>query len=139
MGKLKMREAKAQNKYNLTISKIKNLKVGDRNKICRPLFWRNEVIKAWCLSEEVGSELDIKFAANNEYWIGIYDEDAKSYAGKFRFSLSSYGGMCGYNFEKFFQPEDIDGELDLQVQERFLNKINMLIDEGILVIPCNNK
>lgn len=123
---------KVENKYNLTISKIKKLKVGDRNKICEPLFWRNNVINAWCISGSAGSAKDREFATDNEFWIGIYDIDAKSYAGKFRFTFSTYGGMCGYNFNKFFEPSDIENDLDLEIQEKFLNTINNLIDKGIL-------
>lgn len=44
------RKPNVKNKYKLTISKIKKLKVGNREKICKPLFWRNEVIGAWCIS-----------------------------------------------------------------------------------------
>ena len=71
---------------------------------------------------------------DNSFWIGIYDEDAKSYAGKFRFYFTSYGGMCGYEFNQFFNEKDIDCENDLRVQEMFLEKINMLIDSGIIAL-----
>lgn len=41
-----MRKPKVENKYNLTMKKIKKLKVGDEFKIKEPLFWRNNVINA---------------------------------------------------------------------------------------------
>jgi hypothetical protein len=62
------------------------------------------------------------------------DEDAKAYAGKFRFYFTSYGGMCGYEFNQFFDEKDIDCENDMRVQEMFLEKINMLIDCGIIAL-----
>ena len=41
--------------------------------------------------------------------------------------------MCGYEFNKFFDVKDIDNEQDLEIQEKFLAKINELIDCGVLV------
>lgn len=127
------RQPKVENKYKLTIPKIKKLKIGNRELICEPLFWRNNVISAWCISGSAGTEKDHQFATDTGYWIGIYDDDAKAYAGKFRIDFSTYGGMCGYEFTSFFQPNDIDNENDLRIQELFLEKINYLIDNGILI------
>lgn len=132
MKRFKMRKSTVENKYNLTITKIRKLHIADRSKICRPMFWRNDVINAWCISDSAGTKKDHEFCTDNGYWIGIYDEDAKAYAGRFRFNFSTYGGMCGYKFEKFFQKKDIENENDLLIQEKFLSKINELIDIGIL-------
>lgn len=128
-----MRTPRVANKYNLTMTKIRRLKVADRSKVCAPLFWRNDVIGAWCICGTSGNDMDRRFGIDNEYWIGIYDLNAKAYAGKFRVSISSYGGMCHYNFNKFYQLKDIDNEQDLEIQEKFLEKINELIDCGVLV------
>lgn len=127
-----MRKSQVDNKYNLTMTKICRLKVADRNKVCAPLFWRNDVIGAWCICGTSGNEMDRRFATNNEFWIGIYDLNAKAYAGKLRVRLSSYGGMCDYKFNKFFDIKDINHEQDLEIQEKFLTKINELIECGIL-------
>ena len=86
-----MRKPQVDNKYNLTMAKIRRLKIADRSKVCEPLFWRNDVIGAWCICGSSGDDMDRRFATNNEFWIGIYDLNAKAYAGKFRVSLSSYG------------------------------------------------
>lgn len=124
-----MRQSVVENKYNLTISKIRQLQVADRSKVNRPMFWRNNVVNAWCISDSVGPDYDA-----TEYWIGIYDEDAKEYAGQFKFNFATYGGMCGYDFEEFFKKRDIEHESDFVIQEKFLKKINELIDAGILSI-----
>lgn len=126
-----MRKPVVNNQYHLTISAIKRLKVGDRSLIGPPLFWRNNVIDAWCIIENAAPT---KYGDETSYWIGIYDEDAKAYKGKFRFDFSTYGGMAGYRFEKFFQKDDIENEWDLLIQEKFLAKVNELIGLGILVI-----
>lgn len=128
----KMRKPTVKNKYDLTIAKLKKYVVADRTQLCPPLFWRNDVISAWCICGSTGNEMDRMFGTNSEFWIGIYDEDAKAYAGKFRFNLSAYGGMCGYTFKQFFQSSDIDNENDMRIQELFLEKINQLIDCGII-------
>lgn len=127
-----MRQPTVENKYNLTMAKIQKLKIADRSQIGKPLFWRNDVIGAWCIVGSAGSDTDIRFGTDNEFWIGIYDLNAKSYAGKFRVHLTSYGGMCNYKFNQFFREKDIENNNDLLIQEKFLSKINELIDLGIL-------
>lgn len=135
-----MRKPRVENKYNLTISKIEKLQVNNRTLIQEPLFWRNEVIKAWCISDTtIRNTLDDLCSTYNNYWIGIYDKPTKrGFLGEtpkektFHFSLGKYGGMCHYEFEKFFQEEDIECEIDLQIQELFLEKINELINKKIL-------
>ena len=42
--------------------------------------------------------------------------------------------MCNYNFDTFFDYNDIDNEFDLELQEKLLDRINWLIDEGIIHI-----
>ena len=106
------------NKYDLTIEKIKNLKVNDTSKFGEPIFWRNDVVNAWCISG--GTRY-------NSYWIGFYDN------GTFRFTISCYEDMCWYNFKEFYKIEEIEIIDDFLVQEMFLEKINYLIDEGILI------
>ena len=43
--------------------------------------------------------------------------------------------MCNYNFNKFFDYYEIENEVDLELQEKLLERINWLIDEGIIEIP----
>ncbi len=133
MNKLK-RKPTVENKYNLTLKDIRNMKV-DRSKLKEPLFWRNNVINAWCVSGNTAkSNAEREFCTYNEYWLGVYDVDSKTYAGKLRVDFNSYGGMCGYKFEKFYQPKDIENEMDLKVQEMFLEKIHELINKGVLIL-----
>lgn len=127
-----MRNPKVDNKYNLTMSKIRKLKITDTSQIGKPLFWRNDFIGAWCIVGSAGSDMDVRFGTDNEFWIGIYDDNAKAYAGKLRVHLTSYGGMCEYKFNQFFREKDIKDDNDLLIQEKFLSKINELIDLGIL-------
>ena len=42
--------------------------------------------------------------------------------------------MCSYNFKKFFDPKEIGCEIDLEIQEKLLKRINWLIDERIIEI-----
>ena len=114
------------NKYNLTIAKLKKYKILNRDLIKEPLFWRNNIINAWCINKIIGTNDDRYFGTDSEYWIGIYDNN------KFKFNFSSYGGMCDYVFSKFFKQEDIENYNDLKVQVEFLKEINELIDLGII-------
>lgn len=130
-----MREPNFKNKYNLKPKDIQKATILDYDRLHEPPFWRNDVIQAWCLSEDTAKTLwDYNFLTYNSYSIRFYDKDAKAYAGKIKMDCSSYGGMCGYNFRTFFNPKSIECEDDLEIQEKLLNRINWLIDEGIIEI-----
>ena len=130
-----MREPRVENKYNLKPKDIQKAVIIDYDKLHKSPFWRNDVVQAWCLSETtIKNRKDDEYGCYNEYWIGFYDKDAKSYAGKIRLNCYAYGGMCSYNFKKFFDPKEISCEIDLEIQEKLLKRINWLIDEGIVEI-----
>ena len=133
-----------KNKYHLKMSDIRKMKI-NREKLfevisnkqsCEHIgFWRNNVVNAWCISGNTAkTPADDRFCTYSEFWIGFYDEDANAYAGKFKFHISSYGGMCDYRFEEFYKEKDIENNDDRMIQSLFLNKINQLIDIGILNI-----
>lgn len=131
-----MREPTVPNIYGLTIPIIRQLRV-DRSKITGEPFWRNNVINAWCLSGSTAKcAADDEFCTTDEYWLGVYDEDAKFYTGKIRVNFSAYGGICSYVFKEFYNPKDIENELDLCIQEQFLRVMNDLIERGVFMIPA---
>lgn len=130
-----MRKPAVANKYNITVKDLKHIRLLDRSKVTVPLFWRNNAIDAWCISGSTAKNAkDNEYGTYNSFWIGVYDETAKNYAGKIRVSFSSYGGMCGYNFKNFFDTNEIDNEMDLRVQEMFMKQLNQLIDDGVFAI-----
>lgn len=113
------------NKYNLTPKDIRHL-IPDREKIIKKPFWRNNVVSTWCLSDNTihNSHKD-DYMVYDEYWLGVYDTD-----GEVGFNLYSYGGMCRYNITKFLNSNEIENNHDLEIQVKFLNRINELIDNG---------
>ena len=127
-----MRKPKVENKYNLKPKDIERAVILDYNKLYQPPFWRNDVVQAWCLSG--GSGKDYYGGYMNSYWIGFYDADAKEHAGEIELSCSAWGGMCHYNFESFFDYSEIDHVIDLELQEKLLERLNWMIDEGIIRI-----
>ena len=131
-----MRNPKVENKYNLKPKDIQKAVILDYDRLHKPPFWRNNVIQAWCLSDGIKPNPKDPYGTYDlDYWIGFYDKDAKSYAGKIRLNRSSYGGMCHYNFKTFYNPKEIENKWDLELQEKLLERINWLIDEGIVEIP----
>jgi len=122
-----MRKPTVKNKYKIKVSDLNKLVLLDKDKLCEPLFWRNNIINAWCISDGTYSEMDT-------YWIGVYDEDAESYKGKIKVYFTSYEGMCDYKFRKFYCYDEISCEDDLRVQEMFLEKLNYLLDNNIFAI-----
>lgn len=124
-----MRSPRIENKYNLNPSDITKLRILNKEAIMKKPFWRNNVIDAWCISDGVGR---CCYGHMNEYWLGIYDDNAKEYAGRIRYSFDCYDGMCSYKFTEFFDFKQIETEADLEIQEKFLERINLLLDEGVL-------
>lgn len=127
-----MRKPNVKNKYNLDFHAISKLIIADESKICEPLFWRNDIIHAWCNSgNTIKSPKDSEYGTYNEYWIGIYDKNSK-HKNRLSVECTAFGGMALYKFKKFFNPEEIENNLDLEIQEKLLAKINEFIDIGIL-------
>lgn len=121
-----MREPNIKNKFHLEFAGIKHLHILDRGRIAAPLFWRNDVVSAWCITGGIGKDV---FCDRHEFWLGIYDND------KIKCNCSCYSGMCGYNFKHFFKPEEIENEQDLAIQEMLLERVNFLIEQKILGLP----
>lgn len=124
-----MRKPRVENKYNLKPKDIEKMRIVKPEALKQEPFWRNNVVQAYCLSGGSGKGL---YGWIDSYWIGFYDDNAKSYAGKIRLSCSSYEDMCSYNFKNFFDCDEIENEVDLELQEKLLEQINWLLDEGIL-------
>lgn len=127
-----MRKPKVKNKYNIKPKDIEKAVILKPKRLCQKPFWRNNIVQAWCLSGGAGKGYYGEWM--NSYWIGFYDKNAKSYAGKIRLSCSAMEDMCNYNFKTFFNPNEIENEIDLELQEKLLERINWLIDEGIIAI-----
>lgn len=134
------REPRVENRYSLTIEDIKNLKIGNRELIGPPLFYWNDIIYMWYIldfSEDIWDD--------TSFWLGVFTEKTTpedklganiheiNFSNEFAFNFSSHGGMCKYTFNTFYAPEEIPTEEHLVIQEKFLEKINELIDKGVLV------
>lgn len=128
-----MRKPRVENKYNLKPKDIEKATIIDYDKLTQEPFWRNNVINAWCLSG--GSGKGFYGGYIDSYWIGFYDNDAKSYAGKIMLKCYAMEEMCNYNFKSFFNEKEIENKWDLELQEKLLEVINWLIDERIIEIP----
>lgn len=118
---MRLRNPIVENKYNLTVKDCKNAVVLNRDKVCEPTFWRNNVIGAWCLSGET-------HFYGSGFWLGIYDN-----TDRVNIHFTAYGGMCNYIFNKFYS-NDMECIADLEIQEMFLKVFNGLLDEGIIGI-----
>lgn len=127
-----MRKPIIENKYHLKPKDIEKAIILDFDKLHQAPFWRNNVVQAWCLSGGTGKGLYGDWI--NSYWIGFYDLDAKFYAGKIRLNCNTMEDMCHYKFKRFFDYTEIENELDLELQEKLLERINWLIDEKIIEI-----
>lgn len=127
-----MRRPKVENKYNLKPSDVKRMVIGDKSKICEPLFWRNKIINAWCMSGSIGTNADRRFCTDNEYWIGVYDKPY--YNRQIHLKVSCWGGMGSYNFNEFYNMKEIENEKDLETQEKILEVLNMLLDNEIFIL-----
>lgn len=130
-----MRKTRVENKYNLTPNSVMRLKV-NREKVNESFFWRNNLINAWCISGNTAKEADEhKFGTYNSFLLYIFDKDSQAFPDQIILSFYEYGELSFYMFDKFYDFSTIKQESDLEIQEMFLEKINHLIDEGVLIIP----
>lgn len=129
--------SKVENKYNLKPKDIQRAIILKPEALHEPPFWRNNVIHAWCLSGGAGR--GVYGGYDNEFWIGFYDQDAPAYKGKIRTYCTAWEGMCSYDFKTFFNPSEIENEIDFELQEKLLETLNWLIDSEIVSIPPKEK
>ena len=130
-----MRKPKILNKYNLKPKDIQKATILNYDRLHEHPFWRNDVVQAWCLSDGSGRGLYGDWI--DSYWIGFYDQDAKSYAGQIILKCSSYEDMCNYNFAKFFDYDEIENEVDLELQKKLLERINLKIEDNHIIYSIN--
>ena len=118
------------NKYNLTPAKLNKLVVKDWVRL-KKNTWHNEAMKDtgswWCHLEGSQEPDNTKYCDDDEFWIGFNEVD-----NKIKFWFSSYEGMCGYEFKKFYDFKDIENKFDLNVQVNAIRWLNKMIDEKIL-------
>jgi len=115
------------NKYNLTVKSIKKLKILDWDRL-KKKTWHNKAMLTgnwWCHLE--GCNLLGDYDDEDEFWIGFNEDN-----DKIDCSFSSYGGMCGYEFENFYNFNDIENKYDMNVQANAIKWLNQMIDDGIL-------
>lgn len=120
---------KCELKYFTKPEDLKHLVVLDPERVHQRPFWRNDVVRAWCLSGSAGSDQDFEFGCESSYWLGIYDD------GRVDFHMDTYGGMCSYHPEYFLDADSISNQNDRDVQIAVINAVNQLIDDGVLDIP----
>ena len=118
---------KYPNKYNLTVKKIRQLKVLDWDKL-KENTWENHAMNngPWYCHLE-GSNIDGKYDDNSEFWIGFRESD-----DKVRCNFTAYEGMCNYNFNAFYYPKTICNKFEMNVQVNTIRWLNKMIDEGVL-------
>jgi len=118
---------KYQNKYNLTPKSIKELKILDWDKLKKRTWHNNAMLSGnwWCHLE--GCSLNGSYCDESEFWIGFNEDN-----GKIDCDFTCFGGMCGYKFDKFYDPSDIENYLDMNVQVNTIRWLNEMIDDGIL-------
>ena len=116
------------NKYQLVPAGIKHLKILDWEKL-KSCTWINVAKKngSWYCHLEGCQTPNAKYCDEDEFWIGF-----REYDNKIDCHFSSYGGMCNYMFEKFYDVKAIENIYDLWVQINTVNWLTKLIDEGVL-------
>lgn len=117
---------KYPNKYNLTPKKIDQLKVLDWD-FLKTKTWLNEALEpdeVWCHIE--GTGFGVFGDYESDFWIGFYRD------GRVRHSFSCWEGMCHYNFENFYDINEIENKNDMEIQAKTIRWLNEMIDLGVL-------
>lgn len=115
------------NKYNITPKGIKKLRILDWEKLKKHTWHNNAMLPGnwWCHLE--GANIGGRYDDEDEFWIGFNEDN-----GEIDYHFSSYGGMCGYKFDKFYNLEDIGNIYDMHVQVNAIKWFNEMIDREIL-------
>jgi hypothetical protein len=120
------------NKYKLTPKSITKLVIMDWERL-KEKTWQNEAMTngTWYCHLEGCQEPNSNknFNDEDEFWIGFREDD-----NKVDFHFTCYGGMCGYEFEKFYDMKEIENWMDLNVQVNTIRWLTSMIDDGILAI-----
>lgn len=117
---------KYPNKYNLTPKKIDKLKVLDWDQL-KTKTWLNGALspdEVWCHLEGTGFGIYGDYI--NDFWIGFYRD------GRIRHCFSCWEGMCHYNFDNFYDINEIENKDDMEIQAKAIKWLNEMIDLGIL-------
>lgn len=119
------------NKYNIKPKDIKKLKVLDWEKLKKVTRYNDAMNKTgkWYCHLEGSNGGGLYGDDEDEFWIGFNKTN-----GKVRYSFSSREGMCHYNFDEFYNADSIENKWDLNVQINAMRYLNMLLDEGIVVL-----
>ena len=117
---------KKLNVYEIKPSDVEKATILNKERLKDYPFWRNQILRAYCLSEKIGTNEDKRNGNFNTYWIGFYDN------GKVDLSCTRCGDMVAYSFSEFFNTKDIKSENDLYLQVKLLKKINWLIENNII-------
>lgn len=126
------------NIHKLTLKNIKKLLV-NRDLVNKDSgFWRNNVVKAWCISGQCGVD-SYPICDATEYWLGVYDKPKKDGSVKIEVHFDCFSGMCSYTFDNFFDPAEIETEDDYKIQTMFIKRMNDLIDKGVFIVPWEAK
>lgn len=119
---------KYPNKYNFTPKSLKKLKILDWERL-KQKTWLNKAMTSgtwWCHLEGCQRE-NQKYDEENEFWIGFNENN-----NEIDYYFTAFGGMCSYNFDKFYDMKFIENKYDMQVQVNAIKWLNMMIEEGIL-------
>lgn len=125
-----MREPSVENKYHLTVSRIRALRVKDRSRLGEAGLRREGA--CWWIYECAGERDDYLYDTYDTFRLSVYDDDAPEHGGEVQFAFWTYAGISKYEFENFFEPETCGSVAHLEIQEKFLKLVNRLIDMGAL-------
>lgn len=115
---------RVKNKYDLTPDIIRSLKTAKPEELGNPeYFWKNQNYPGdGCVSAIIGPYEDASF------FLRVSPEGVED------FSVAVMM-LCSYHFTEFYNPDEIKSSYDMRIQELILEKINRLIDDGILCLP----
>ena len=108
-----------ENVHNFRPADILGAKIADWDAF-KIFAWFNTSLQSWvisCSDREVETSFFAEF--NEEECV--------------RYDCSCYDGMCWYRFNSFFEPDEINGTCELELQKAMLKLYNDLYDSGALI------
>ena len=119
---------KYPNRYNLTVEKVKHLKVLDWDKLKKNTVLNTNHGEGPFYCYSAGSNLDDQpYDDREEVWIAFNETN-----GQIKCDFIDYIRNSGYKFDSFYDPGAIHSELDMNVQANAIKWLNKMLDDKIL-------
>lgn len=126
-------KTKVRNKYKIKPFYIRRMEVVNWDRL-KEIAYYHQAKECWVIDcNTIKEDKDILTKKYNTFELRFYEKGANKYPSKIQLDCR-FGNGKEYKFNNFFDSKDITEDIDLEIQEKLLSILNMLLDDKILVL-----